>query len=297
MTAPQLGEGESNPGAPADESAARWLTGGSMPGFACGRRAWRGAAAPFRLLPQVSAGDDPGQDAQPLPHGLSLDRRAIPHPGPGRVGSLHLPAVVPLVVSHHVPPPVLTVWRAGKTGVIPRKGLHPCNPNPFQGITCRATVLMSSCCTAKRFGRKLQTRAVAKLNSREFAPYRPKAANTLCKGPVAGNFKLFRKLQREKPGGETVERGANGGTAVEEERFPAMKMKRRRRAKLNRRTGPPARRTAIAPGHFHSGWAVRKSEGHFKAQPGPFPKLKRVVFGTWEGVFGTGVFPGSVSIR
>ncbi len=71
-TAPQMAEGESNPGALADESAERRLTGGSMPGFACRRGTWGGCAAPFRLTPQVSAGDDPGQDAEPFLHPLPL---------------------------------------------------------------------------------------------------------------------------------------------------------------------------------------------------------------------------------
>ena len=39
------------------------------------RRAGCGWAAPVRLPPQVGAGDDLGQDAQTLPHGVSLLRR------------------------------------------------------------------------------------------------------------------------------------------------------------------------------------------------------------------------------
>ena len=48
---------------------------GSIPGFTCRQRTGRGCSAPFRLPPQVGAGDDPGQEAQPLPHRLSLLRR------------------------------------------------------------------------------------------------------------------------------------------------------------------------------------------------------------------------------
>lgn len=67
-------------------------------------------------------------------------------------------------------------------------------------------------CTGKWFWHKLQMQADSKLNSREITPYRTEMANTFCKGLVAGNC----KLQREKPGTETIERGASYGTITAE---------------------------------------------------------------------------------
>lgn len=59
----------------------------------------------------------------------------------------------------------------------------------------------------------------------------------------------------------------------------------------------PRRRAGLQSlrGDVHSGWAVRRFEAHRGVPPEPFPKLNRVDFGAWEGVFGDGVFRGSVS--
>lgn len=54
------------------------------------------------------------------------------------------------------------------------------------------------------------------MNFKKITFCRPRTANTFCKGPVAGKCKLGDKLQLEKPGVETNERGDNGGRAVAE---------------------------------------------------------------------------------
>ncbi len=103
--APQMAEGEGNPGALADESAERRLTGGSMPGFICRRGTWGGCVAPFRLTPQVGAGDDPGQDAQSIAQCLSVVRRTDRRHGPRVHAGASLPPVFVVVLSHRIPPP------------------------------------------------------------------------------------------------------------------------------------------------------------------------------------------------
>ena len=84
---------------------------GSIPGFNCRRRIWHGCAAPFRLPPQVGAGDDPGQDAQPLMHRWPLLRNVNRRIGNG-VGDSSagaVPAEILFVVSHLFPPLVAGV--------------------------------------------------------------------------------------------------------------------------------------------------------------------------------------------
>ena len=75
---------------------------GSIPGFTCRRWTGRGGAAPFRLPPQVGAGDDPGQDAQPLMHRWPLLRNVNRRIGNGVGDSSAGPVLVGfvLVVSH-----------------------------------------------------------------------------------------------------------------------------------------------------------------------------------------------------
>ena len=103
--APQMTEGESNPGALAGESAERRLPVGSISGFVCRRGTWGGGAAPFRLLLQVSAGDDPGQDAQSIAQCLSVVRRADRLHGTSVQAGAGLPPVFVVGLSHRIPPP------------------------------------------------------------------------------------------------------------------------------------------------------------------------------------------------
>ena len=74
-------------------------------------RAGRGGASPGRLPPQVGAGDDLGQDAQPPPHRLPMLRRVNRRRGDGVRGrpAGPVPADIAFVLSHHIPPPVAGV--------------------------------------------------------------------------------------------------------------------------------------------------------------------------------------------
>ena len=84
---------------------------GSIPGFTCRRWTGRGCAASVRLPPQVGAGDDPGQDAQPLMHRWPLLRnvnRRISN-GVGDSSAGPVPVGFVFVVSHHIPPLVAGV--------------------------------------------------------------------------------------------------------------------------------------------------------------------------------------------
>ena len=82
------------------------VAGELLAGFTCRRRTWRWCAAPFRLPPQVGAGDDPGQDAQPLPNRWPLLRNVNRRIGNGVGDSSAGPVLVGfvLVVSHLFPP-------------------------------------------------------------------------------------------------------------------------------------------------------------------------------------------------
>ena len=57
---------------------------GSLSGLTFRRRTGLACAAPLRLPPQVGAGDDPGQDAQPVPNSLLLFRRVLRQRPAGR---------------------------------------------------------------------------------------------------------------------------------------------------------------------------------------------------------------------
>ncbi len=108
-TALHMGKGAGNSGAPRPRCAG--CRDGSIPGFTCRRRTGRWCSAPVCLTPQVGAGDDPGQDAQPLPHRFPLLRnvnRRISN-GVGDSSTGPVPVGFVLVVSHHIPPLVAGV--------------------------------------------------------------------------------------------------------------------------------------------------------------------------------------------
>ena len=106
-----MGKSEGNSGAPRTRTRRAGCRDGSIPGFTCRRWTGRGCAASVRLPPQVGAGDDPGQDAQPLMHRWPLLRnvnRRISN-GVGGSSAGAVPVGFVFVVSHHIPPLVAGV--------------------------------------------------------------------------------------------------------------------------------------------------------------------------------------------
>ena len=79
---------------------------GSILGFTSCRRTGCGCAAPVRLPSQVGAGDDPGQDAQPIAQCLTVFRRVGRRYGPGVGAGAGIPPILVVVLSHPDPPPV-----------------------------------------------------------------------------------------------------------------------------------------------------------------------------------------------
>ena len=106
-----MGEGEDNSGAPRTYQRCAGCRDVSIPGFTCRRRTGSRCAAPVRLPPQMGAGDDPGQDAQPVPYRLSLLRRVDRRISNGVGGSPAGPVPLELlfVVSHLFPPRIAGV--------------------------------------------------------------------------------------------------------------------------------------------------------------------------------------------
>ena len=125
--------------------------------------------------------------------------------------------------------------------------------------------MMSLGCTGKPCGRKLQTRAAAKLNPWEFVPDRTGAANTLCQGPVAGNCKLRHKLQREEMGMEAGVWGVDHGTDPEEERILRLRavlhdlVRRKGRAEAARELGLDPRTVDACLDGEGMSWRVREA--------------------------------------
>ncbi len=174
-----------------------------------------------------------------------------------------------------------TTLRAGRTGRNPSKGTSlmkwdwlPCRyTGPLFKMTLIKSFRMSAGCTGKWFGRKLQTRAVSKLNPREITPCGTKTANTLCQGPVAGKCKLHRKLQWESRGVETGGMGTDDvaagcirdlGRPVKPELGTGNKATEARQAGTAADDRCCRRRAGLQSlrGDFHSGWAVRGFETH-----------------------------------